>query len=103
MVELVRESKVSFLKHMVGGIGAEDEDDRLKSVGGRGDRLHPDPTIDLRTRGVKSKFWATMMNDEDSDEEVVPQSPLTPDLVRHAAVHGFTKDQLYEAELALQN
>jgi hypothetical protein len=43
------------------------------------------------------------VDDEDSDEEVVPQSPLMLDLVRHAAVHGFTMDHLYEAELALQN
>ena len=44
-----------------------------------------------------------MKDDDDSDEEIVSQSSYTPDLVRHAAVHGFTKDQLYEAELALQD
>lgn len=58
--------------------------------------------MDLRPIGVRSKFWA-LTDDDDSDEEVAFQSPYTPDLVRHVTVHGFTKDQLYEAELALQD
>jgi hypothetical protein len=42
------------------------------------------------------------MEDDESDEET-GQSPFTPDLVRHAAVHGFAKEQLFEAEIALQD
>jgi hypothetical protein len=52
--------------------------------------------------GAKSRFWA-LEDDDDSDEEVMSQSPLTPDLVRHAAVHGFSKAQLYDAEMAMQD
>ena len=43
------------------------------------------------------------MDDDDSDEEVTSQSPYTLDLVCHAAIHGFSKEQLYEAEIALQD
>lgn len=50
---------------------------------------------------MKSKFWA-LTDDGDSDE-VIAQSPYTLNLVRHVVVHGFTKDQLYEAELVLQD
>ena len=67
------------------GDGTEDEDGGWKFVGDYGDRLAPDPTVDLRLIGAKSKFWALTDND-DSDEEVVSQSPYTSDLVHHAAV-----------------
>jgi hypothetical protein len=50
---------------------------------------------------VKSKFWA-LMDDDDTDDKIV-QSPYMPDLVRQAAVHGFAKEQLVEAEMALQD
>jgi hypothetical protein len=100
-VELVNETKVSLPGDLVKGDGTEDEDIGWKSVGDRGDRIVPDPAIDLRPLGVKSKFWA-LMDDDGSDEEVV-QSPYTPDLVRQAAVHGFVKEQLVKAEMALQD
>jgi len=82
--------------------GKEDEDDEWKFVGDCGHRPTPDPTEDLRPIGSKSRFWA-LADDDDSDEEVASQSPYTPDLECHAAVHGFTKDQLIEAELALRD
>jgi hypothetical protein len=79
----------------------EDEDDGWVSVGDRGDRVVSNPAIDLGPIGGKSKFWA-LTDDDESDEEIV-QSPYTPDLVRQAAVHGFTKKKLVEAEMALQD
>jgi hypothetical protein len=99
--ELVYKTKVSLPGDLVKGDGTEDEDSGWKSVGDRGDLIVPDPAIDLRPLGVKSKFWA-LMDDDGSDEEVI-QSPYTPDLVRQAAVHGFVKDQLVEVEMALQD
>jgi hypothetical protein len=80
--------------------GTEEEDGGWKSVGGRGDRIVSNPAIDLRPIGVKSKFWV-LSDDDDSDDEIV-QSPYTPDLVHLAAVHGFTKEKLVEAEIALR-
>jgi hypothetical protein len=90
--ELVNETKVSLPGDLVKGDGTEDEDSGWKSVGDRGDRIVPDPAIDLRPLGVKSKFWA-LMDDDVSDEEVI-QLPYTLDLVRQAAVHGFVKNSL---------
>jgi hypothetical protein len=81
--------------------GTEEEDGGWKSVGGRGDRIVSNPAIDLRPIGVKSKFWV-LSDDDDSDDEIV-QSPYAPDLVHLAAVHGFTKEKLVEAEIALQD
>jgi hypothetical protein len=42
-------------------------------------------------------------DDDDFNEEVVSQSPLTPELKLHAAVHGFTEGQLFEVELVLRD
>lgn len=80
--------------------GAEDEDGEWHFVGDCGRQPMPDPAADLRPIGSKSKFWSLV---EDEDLEVAPQSPLTPDLIRQAAVHGFSREQLCEAEMALQD
>jgi len=102
VTEQVRIAKVSISGDPVEQDGAQDEDGGWKLVGDRGYRHTPDPAADLRPIGVKSKFWA--LTDEDSDEEeVVSLSPSTPDLVRQAAVHGFTKEDMVEAEAALQD
>jgi hypothetical protein len=79
----------------------EEEDGGWNTIGGCGDRINPDPAEGLRPVGVKSKFWC-LTDDDDTDEDV-SQSPFTPDLVRQAAVHGFTKEHLVQAELALHN
>lgn len=63
-------------------------------------RFSSDPAADLRPRGFISKFWEL---EDDDDSVIMPQSPLTLDLVRQAAVHGFTKEHLVEAEMALQD
>jgi hypothetical protein len=54
--EIVNDTEVIF--HGIGGKedGTEEEDGGWKSVGGCGDRVLPDPAIDLRPIGVKSKF-----------------------------------------------
>jgi hypothetical protein len=93
------DTEVTFHGYCAKEDGTEVEDDGWKSVGGRGDRNLPDPALDLRPIGVKSKFWA-LSDDDHSDDEIV-HSPYTPDLVRQAAVHGFTKEKLVEAEMAL--
>jgi hypothetical protein len=95
------ESKVCAFENLVIEDGTEDEDDGSISVGERGDRVESNPALDLRPIGVKSKFWA-LSDDDDSDKEIA-QSPYMPDLVRQAAVHGFSKQQLVEAEMALQD
>ena len=92
------ENKVSKCSFLVNSVGTEDDDDGWIPVGGRGDRVVSDPTIDLRPIGGKSKFWA-LADDDESDEEL-DQSPCTPDLVRQAAVHGFRKEKLAEAKMA---
>jgi len=79
----VRVSSVS-----VEGDGAEDEDGEWHFVGGYRRRPMPDPAADLRPIGTKSKFWSLA---DDDHSEVTSQSPFTPDLVRQAAVHGFSK------------
>jgi hypothetical protein len=91
-------AQVSTSAGVVDGDGTEEDDGEWKFIG---DRLTPDPAADHRPMGAKSKFWETM--DDDSDDEVAIQLPYTPDLVRHAAVHGFTKDCLCEAKLALRD
>jgi len=78
------------------------ENGEWKFVGGCSRRMTSDPTTDLLPLGTRSKFWA-LADDDDSDEEVTSQSPLTPDLVCHAAVHGFSTAHLYEAKMALQD
>jgi hypothetical protein len=98
VAEQVNQAKVSISGDSGEGDGTEDEDGGWKFVG---DWLKPDPAEDLHRIGVKLKFWA-LANDDDTDDEIVSQSPDMPDLVRQAALHGFTKDQLFEAELALQ-
>jgi len=80
------------------GDGAEDEDGEWHFVGDCGRRPIPDPGMDLRPIGTKSKFWSPA---DDDDSEVASQSPFTPDLVRQAAVLVFSKEQLCEAEMAL--
>jgi hypothetical protein len=67
----------------------EDEDNRWKSVGDRGDRIVPDPVIDLRPLGVKSKFWA-LMDDDVSDEKVI-QLPLHVGLGTPSCCSWFRK------------
>lgn len=84
-MDQVREAKVSILGELVEGEGTEEDDDEWKFVGDRGEWPTPDPAADLHPK------------------EVATQSPYTLDLVRHATVHGFTKDRLCEAELALQD
>jgi hypothetical protein len=74
--------------------GNEDNDDECKFVEDCGHRFLADPAMDLRPIGSESKFWA-LEDDDDFDEEVVSQSPLTPELKRHAAIHGFIEDQLF--------
>jgi hypothetical protein len=96
-VDQVGVVKVCISEEVADGDGTEEDDGEWKFVGNRGDWLTPDPVANLRPMGAKSKFWAS------TDDEVATQSPYTPDLVRHAAVHGFTKDRLCEAELALQD
>lgn len=75
---------------------------RKEDVVDYGYRPLADPAVDLRPNGSKSKLWA-LDDSDDSDEEVAFQSPLMLDLVRHVAVHGFTKDKLFDTELALQD
>jgi len=94
------ENKVSKCSFLVNSVGTEDDDDGWIPVGGR-DRVVSDPAIDLRPIGGKSKFWA--LADDDESDEKFDQSPYTPDLVRQAAVHGFGKEKLAEAEMALQD
>ena len=89
----VRVSSVS-----VEGDGAEDEDNEWHFVGDYGRQPILDPAADLCPIGMKSKFWSLA---DDDHSEVASQSPFTPDLVRQAAVHGFSKEQLCEAEMAL--
>lgn len=62
-----------------------------------------DPSADLRLLGSRSKFWALANDDESEDSDLESPMPLTPDLVRHAAVHGFTKENLIEAEKVLED
>lgn len=95
--EQLHEIKVRSSGNLGDKGGLEDEDGEWTFVGDRGDRVKPNPAEDLRPIGTKSKFWL-LEDDDDTDEEIVSQSPFTPDLVRQAAVHGFTKDQLVEAE-----
>ena len=84
----------------VEGDGAEDEDGEWHFVGDCWRRPIPDPAVNLCPIGTKSKFWSLA---DDDHSEVASQSPFTPDLVRQAAVHGFSKEQLCEAEMALQD
>jgi hypothetical protein len=51
--------------------------------------------------GARSRFWA--LEDDDDSDEVTSHSPSTPDLVHHAAVHGFSRAQSCEAEMAMQD
>jgi hypothetical protein len=101
-MEQVRGSEVSVPGGLAEEDGTEDEDDGWKFVGDRCHRPAADPAVDLCPLGSKSKVWA-LADDDDPDEEVVSQSPLTPELVRLAAVHGFSKEKMYDAELALQD
>jgi hypothetical protein len=84
----------------VQGNGAEDEDGEWHFVGGYGKQPLPHPAADLRPIGFKSKFWSLV---DDDESEIASQSPSTLDLICQAAVHGFSKEQLSEAERALQD
>jgi hypothetical protein len=98
---LTVQNEVSSSSDLVNSGGTEDDDNGWITVGGRGDWVLSDPAKDLRPIGVKSKFWA-IADDDESDEEII-QSLFTPDLVRQAAVHGFGKEKLAEAETALHD
>jgi hypothetical protein len=79
--EQVSEATVSVPSDLEDEDGTEDEDDGWKFVGDRGRRSVPDPVVDLRPIGTRSKFWA-LEEDNDSDEEIMSQSPCTPDMVQ---------------------
>ena len=96
------DTKVSYSDNLEEGDGTEDESGEWKFVAGCSRRRTSDPAGDLRPMGARSRFWA-LADDDDSDEEVTSQLPFTPDLVRHATVHGFSRAQLYEAEMELQD
>jgi hypothetical protein len=96
------DTKVRSSDNLEEGDGTEDENREWKCVAGCSRRRTSDPAGDLRPMGARSWYWA-LEDGDDSDEEVMSQSPSTPDLVRHAAVLGFSRVQLYEAEMALQD
>ena len=96
------DTKVSSSGNLEEETEMEDENGEWKFVGGCSHWMTSDPTTDLCPLGTRSKFWA-LVDDDDSNEEVTSQSPLTPDLVHHASVHGFSRAHLYEAEMALQD
>jgi hypothetical protein len=97
---LITEPKVRNIFAIEERVGTEEEDD-VWHVGVDCEKwLIPDPAADLRPMGFQSKFWS--LEDED-DPVITSQSPFTPDLVRQAAVHGFSKEQLVEVEIALND
>ena len=98
MADQVSNTQVRVSSVSMEGDRAEDEDGEWHFIGDCGRRPIPDSAADLRPIGTKSKFWSLV---DDDDSEVASRSPFTPDLVRQAAVHGFSKEQLCEAEMAL--
>jgi hypothetical protein len=102
LTDKLSDMKVWSSDNVEEGDGTEDENGKWKFVLGYSRRRTSDPAGDLRPMGAKSRFWA-LEDDDDSDEEVMSQSPSTLDLVRHAAVHGFSRAQLYDAEMAMQD
>jgi len=60
----VSEPKVSVCGGSDEGDGTEDDDGEWNFVGDCGDRPKPDPIVDLRPIGVRSKFWALAPDDD---------------------------------------